>query len=138
MIITVIVVGIAFSVLQLVQKEITKIKKNYEKEIEISLLEQLIWRDMNNCQKTIIKGNEYLVCITEIDSIIYSFKKDFILRNKDTLRVKTEIVHSYFNDTIVNYGEIDAIEISLEKEIKDFQLFIFKKNDITYTRNSKR
>ncbi|HBI00707.1 MAG TPA: hypothetical protein DDY18_03685, partial [Flavobacterium sp.] len=48
MIITVIVVGIAFSVLLLVKKQIKGIEKNYQKTTQLALFEEKFWRDFNN------------------------------------------------------------------------------------------
>ncbi|WP_299517042.1 prepilin-type N-terminal cleavage/methylation domain-containing protein, partial [uncultured Flavobacterium sp.] len=47
MIITVIVVGIAFSVLLLVKKQIKGIEKNYQKTTQLALFEEKFWRDFN-------------------------------------------------------------------------------------------
>ena len=48
MIITAIVVGMAFSVLRLVQNQIHAIKSNFEKTSTLALFEQQLWQDFND------------------------------------------------------------------------------------------
>ena len=50
MIITSIVVGLAFSVLRIIQKQIEVIGNDNEKAVEVVFLEQMLWSDFNRMQ----------------------------------------------------------------------------------------
>lgn len=128
MIITAIVVGMAFSVLRLVQKQIHAIQKNYDKTTDLSLFEQKLWQDFNEFSdiKYISKENN-LSLESEMDTVVYSFQKDFILRNKDTIKLKLVIDRLLFAGKLAKDENIDAIAISGEAELHDYKIFVSKK-----------
>jgi type II secretory pathway pseudopilin PulG len=131
MIITVIVVGIAFSVLLLVKKQIKGIEKNYQKTTQLALFEEQFWRDFNVFQQIEIDENQNMFLKNEIDSISYQFEDEFVIRNEDTLKVQLKIENVYLDGNTVESGVIDAIDFSAVKEIPDYIFFIYKKNDAT-------
>lgn len=136
MIITVIVVGIAFSVLLLVKKQIKGIEKNYQKTTQLALFEEQFWRDFNSFQHIEMDESlENLFLRNEIDSIAYQFEDTFVIRNEDTLKVQLKIENLYLDGNIVQSGLIDAIDFSALKEIPDYTFFIYKKNDATQNMN---
>ncbi|WP_136667685.1 type II secretion system protein J [Flavobacterium sp. H122] len=136
MIITAIVVGMAFSVLRLVQNQINIIRGNYEKSTKLSLFEQRLWQDFNEFnQITFNKKKSQLLFQSELDSIQYAFEPDFVLRNKDTIKLKLNIDHIQFEGEKVSEGDIDAIAISGESELPKYKIFVSKKNDITQKMN---
>ncbi|MBC7410101.1 MAG: prepilin-type N-terminal cleavage/methylation domain-containing protein [Arcicella sp.] len=136
MIITAIVVGMAFSVLKLVQKQIHTIQKNFDKTSTLALFEQRLWLDFNeyNSIKLFQKQNNIRL-ESELDTIIYAFSDDFILRNTDTIKLKLSITKGMFQSQQVKEGVIDAIQISGESELPNYTIFVSKKNDLTYFMN---
>lgn len=136
MIITAIVVGLAFSVLRLVQKQIYAIQKNFDKTTTLVLFEQKMWQDFNELH-TIQFDSKFnsLVLTSEIDTVNYTFQGNFILRNKDTIQLKIAPTKLFFNGKEVKTGYIDALSISAEAEIPNYEIFISKKNDLTFFMN---
>lgn len=136
MVITAIVIGMAFSVLRLVQNQITAIQKNYEKSSNLALFEQKLWQDFYELH--ILKFNtetNSLIMQSEIDTVIYSFQEDYTLRNNDTLKIKLDITKVFFDGKEVKNGSIDAMSISGEKELHEYAIFVSKTNDITLKMN---
>ncbi|TRW21071.1 hypothetical protein FMM05_20635 [Flavobacterium zepuense] len=134
MIITAIVVGMAFSVLSLVQKQVYIIKRNFDKTTELSLLEQRLWQDFNS-HNTLNYQNQKLVALSDTDTITYSFSESFVLRNTDTIYAKLQIEKLLFNGREVKSGYTDAIGISAEAEIPGYSFFAFSTTDATLNMN---
>ena len=136
MIITAIVVGMAFSVLRLVQKQIHSIKINYEKSTNLSLFEQKLWQDFNEVTEVKFdKEENKLLLASELDTIQYSFQNHFILRNNDTIKLKLIIDKVLFEGKNKNDGNVDAISISGELELPNYKIFVSKRNDLTLSMN---
>ncbi|MBY8962532.1 type II secretion system GspH family protein [Flavobacterium sp. D11R37] len=135
MIITAIVVGIAFSVLSLVQRNIEKIKNNLNITTELSLFEQRLYTDFNE-HNYITKENNKLMLVSDIDTLIYNFNGEFLIRNTDTIPLKLDIIStSYFGNKVEN-GNVDAVYISAIKEINDYGIFVSKQNDAVQLMNT--
>ena len=135
MIITVIVVGIAFSVLSLVQKQIRGIEKNFQKTTELSLLEQQLWQDFNEHNFADYDGKK-LIILSDIDTVSYIFSPEYTLRNTDTIPLKTEIAKLHYLGKEIKTGQIDAITISAHKEIPDYSIFVSAQHDASHFINN--
>lgn len=136
MIITAIIVGLAFSVLRLVQKQIYTIQTNFEKTNNLILFEQRLWQDFNELNTIQCNREERsLLMESEIDTVRYAFKENYILRNKDTIKLKIILNKFLFEGKEVQKGNIDALMISGKLELPNYQIFISKKNDITLFMN---
>jgi prepilin-type N-terminal cleavage/methylation domain-containing protein len=136
LIITAIVVGLAFSVLRLVQKQIHAIETNFAKTSSLALFEQRLWQDfneLNNIQFN-VKDNTLLL-ESEMDLVVYSFQKNYTLRNNDTIKLKLMTDKFLFKGKEVKEGNIDAISISGKAELPDYEIFVSKKNDLTLIMN---
>lgn len=136
MIITAIVVGLAFSVLRLVQKQIHAIETNFAKTSSLALFEQRLWQDfneLNNIQFN-VKDNTLLL-ESEMDLVVYSFQKNYTLRNNDTIKLKLMTDKFLFKGKEVKEGNIDAVSISGKAELPDYEIFVSKKNDLTLIMN---
>lgn len=136
MILTAIIVGMAFSVLRLVQKQIHTIETNFEKTSSLALFEQRLWQDFNEFNAIQYKGSENsLFMESEIDTVIYSFQENFILRNSDTIKLRLLPNKLFFHGKEIQNGFVDAISISGTAELPDYKIFVFKKNDLTFFMN---
>ncbi|AIG31042.1 hypothetical protein IA01_11500 [Flavobacterium psychrophilum] len=136
MIITAIVVGMAFSVLRLVQKQIHTIQKNYDKSTDLSLFEQRLWQDFNEFSQIQFDEKENkLMLKSEMDTITYSFQNDFILRDNDTIKLKLVIDKILMEGKLIKNGDIDAMSISGEAELPKYKIFVSKRNDLTLSIN---
>lgn len=136
MIITAIVVGLAFSVLRLVQRQIYLIQKNYDKSVELALFEQKLWQDFNEHPVVVFnsKANK-LQLESEIDTVIYHFESENVLRDKDTIKVKVNVANVLFEGKKVNEGDIDAIRLNAETELPEYSIFVFRKLDVNFYMN---
>jgi len=130
MIITAIVIGLAFSVLSLVQKQVHGIQKNFSKTTELSLLEQRLWQDFN--QHNIISYHDHKIALlSDNDTVYYNIDQTFVLRNTDTLHTKITITKMFNNGREVSSGTIDALSISAEAEIPEYSIFVYSTPDAT-------
>ncbi len=136
MIITAIIIGIAFSVLRFVQNEIAVIQKNFDKNSSLALFEQRLWQDFNTCSAVRFNEKENNLLIeSEMDTIVYSFQDNFVLRDKDTLKLKLKIDKLLLEGKKIQEGAIDAVTISGEAELPQYAIFVSKKNDINFFMN---
>jgi len=134
MVITVIVVGLAFSVLNLVQKQIRTIEKNYHRTTELSLLEQRLWQDFNQHNSIEYKENK-IKLIADLDTVYYTFMDNFTLRNSDTIPLKVNIARAYYKGGEIQSGYIDAVSITANKEVPNYFIFVASHSDATYFLN---
>ncbi len=132
LIITSIVIGLAFSVLTLVQNHMSGIQHNFSRHTQINQLEQSLWLDFNRYSHiSYDELNEILTFKTETDSINYQFKTDRIIKQRDTFNIPLESKVLFFGGNMVNHGAIDALKLETSKRFQNQKLFIFKENDAT-------
>ena len=130
MIISTIVVGLAFTVLSLVQKHMWSIQQNFSLNTEFNRLEQALWIDTNNYNT--ISYNEIeneLKFKSIMDSTVYQFKSDYVLKDRDTFNIIIEQKSFFFNGIEVINGKVDGCSLGLQKKYKDQSIFVFKHND---------
>ena len=129
LVISTIVVGLAFSVLDLVQNNLRTIKNNYAAETEVQHLKQQLKIDFNRCHDIEYNGRlKQLSLKTPVDSIHYSFSYHLIIRNGDTIPVPINGVDFFFLGNSISEGKADAVKIILGKPSNGF-LFVSKIND---------
>ncbi|MFY0482528.1 PulJ/GspJ family protein [Flavobacterium sp. PLA-1-15] len=137
MIITAIVVGMAFSVLHMIQKQVRLIHKNLDKSADLSLFEQKLWQDFNEFHHIEFnRKDNILVMKSEMDSVLYNFNEEYVMRNTDTIKLKIALETVFYEGLETVEGEIDAVSISGEKEFPGYKLFVSKKNDATLLMNT--
>lgn len=138
MILTSMVVGMAFTVLGLVQKHMQTIQDNFSKNTEINKLQQAMWLDFNRYTNIKInKSGDALLFATEINSVTYKFTNTNIIKDKDTFNLICQQKTSYFAGNQVQEGQIDALKLKFSKAFENQVLFVFKQNDAaTYVNNS--
>lgn len=134
MIITVIVAGIALSVLSLVRGQIYSIETNFQKATTLSLLEQRLWQDFNTHNR-ILYARDELLLVSDIDSVKYSFYEKYTLRNRDTINAEILIDKAYYMGEMVRSGCIDAVSLSAQKELPGYTIFLSTANDATNSMN---
>lgn len=130
LILTSIVVGLAFSVLSLVQKHMTGIQTNFVQKTELNKLEQSLWIDFNKYSNITYDAlDDELKFTNEIDSLTYQFHEQYIVKVLDTFNIPTQRKTFFFNGIHVEVGIIDAIKLETSKIMQNQHLFIFKEND---------
>ncbi|AOW20782.1 PulJ/GspJ family protein [Urechidicola croceus] len=136
LIISAIVISLAITVLNLVQQQIRSITNNFDKNTEIRLLERALFNDFNTHDLVFNKKENQLICINPQDTILYTFNTEYVLRNKDTLKIKIAENTVYLDAQEVNEKSIDAITLTLSDEFLNKKLFIFKQKDASYYMNN--
>lgn len=128
-ILTAIVVGLAFSVLSLVQRHLYSIQNNYNNTTELNKLETALWIDFNRYSTITYDAYEKeLKFVSEIDSVKYQFSQDNLIKGRDTFPVPIAIKTLYFDAKTVEKGTVDAIKLECSKAFQKQTLFIYKKN----------
>lgn len=132
LIITSIVVGIAFSVLNLVRKQVAKLQSETDKNIQYDLLKNRITFDFYKFNDICILDNNQILLKNEIDSSFYEFKDNLLIVKRDTLVENLKEVKFWHNNKEVNEGKIDAINLVIEEKKDVFRsVFVYKNNDAT-------
>ncbi len=129
LIITSIVVGMAFSVLNLVQNQMHSIEGIYGVKLEANKLRQSLWIDFNRYSYAHFDPKkEVLYFSNELEEKWYAMSDSYVVTEKDTFDIQLDKRAFYFNNEIRNTGEIDAIELKTTKETGYQQIFVFKEN----------
>lgn len=129
LLLTVIVVGLAFAILNLVQRQMLGIQKAYDNKTENNQLKQALWIDFNSySQIQWISESGELKFDGELKQTAYSFKQGYILKDRDTFYTDLIIKELYFKGSKVDEGSIDALELSISSNEGNAGLFFFKKN----------
>ncbi len=131
-----IVISLTMLILSLVQKQLKIIQTNNNKTTEIRLLERALWQDFNKHRLFYNNTKQQLHCISEIDTVLYTFKPSYIIRNTDTLNVPIFKTITYLDGTTTINNNIDAIELQLSKEIANKTIFIYTNKDASYYINN--
>ena len=127
--ITTIVVGMAFSVLNLVQKQMANIDAIYEVKLDANKLRQSLWTDFNRYSyMEYDKQKEVLYLSNTMGQKWYAFKDTQIVTERDTFDLRLDKKAFYFTNKQQASGEIDAIELKTSKETGHQRIFVFKKN----------
>ncbi|XLS30052.1 prepilin-type N-terminal cleavage/methylation domain-containing protein [Flavobacteriaceae bacterium M23B6Z8] len=136
LLLTTIVIGLAFSVLGLVQQHMEAIRTNFNRNEELQKLEQLLWLDMNRYPKVFYKQiDDELLFYSPLDTISYVFEPEKIIRQTDTLFIGIAEKKFYLDGTEKFNGSIDAVELKTDKNTLEQSLFIFRRNDATLYMN---
>lgn len=132
LLLTTIVVGLAFSVLGLVQRHMEAIRSNFNKNEEIQHLEQILWIDVNRYPNIrYSKVDNRLFFWSPLDTVTYDFTTDLIIRENDTLQIGISAKKFYRNTEEVSAGTIDAIELISDIRTLEQPIFVFRRNDAT-------
>ena len=127
---TSLVVGLAFSVLGLVRKQMGAIRQNFQYQEAVHKFEQRLWLDMHRCNYAYydIRNNE-LKMTNVLSTVTYRFGDQYVLRNADTLEMVIAKKQWYFDGQRVENGLVDALELTTARNFLSRDLFIFKDND---------
>lgn len=136
MILTAIVVGMAFMVLRMVQKQSGSIQKNLDKNAGLANFEQQLLIDMNRHGQAFFEADrQTLTLISAMDTVVYRFQPEFILRDKDSIHLKIHVKQAFYEGQALDRGRIDALDISAENEITGHTIFVSRSNDAALKMN---
>lgn len=132
LLLTVIIMSMAFAVLRLVQQQMHSIDENYEHNSEYNRLGQSLWLDFNQSDGVWYdeKTNELLFA-NELKEVTYELHEENVIKGIDTFQIKLATKQFFFLGKKQNSGEIDAMDLTTTKESGSQRLFVYKKNAAT-------
>ncbi|SFZ93406.1 hypothetical protein SAMN05428642_103115 [Flaviramulus basaltis] len=132
LILTSIVIGLSFSVLNLVQKHMGSIQNNFKQNTELNKLEQSLWLDFNRYPQIKYDVLEDVITFrNEIDSITYQIHEAYIIKELDTFNITLQSKQFFFDGHKTEKGIIDALKLETTKAFQNQTLFVFEENDAT-------
>ncbi len=134
MIISTIVISLAFTVLNMVQKQVSVIKKTIDIKENIQSLERVLWRDFNEFGHAELNGNQ-LYFKSLIDSVSYTINDEIIIRNSDSINLVALSSIFYLDGEVCKKGHVDAIKVNFKAPYSSNDLFIFGYKDASFYLN---
>jgi type II secretory pathway pseudopilin PulG len=132
LIITAIVVGLAFSVLSIVRRQVHKLQNDTDQRVQYDMLKSKLFLDFNKYPNAYLSGDDTFMFKSEIDSTIYIIKDNQIVSNQDTLIKNVKEAQFFYKNSQVEKGKIDAIKFIIEEKREVFKsIFVYKYNDAT-------
>lgn len=132
LIITAIVVGLAFSVLSVVRRQVHKLQSDTDLRVKYDMLKSKLFLDFNKYPNAYLSGDHTFLFKSEIDSTIYIIKDNQIVSNQDTLIKNVKEAQFFYKNSQVEKGKIDAIKFIIEEKREVFKsIFVYKYNDAT-------
>lgn len=136
LIISSIVISLAFLILSMVQKQVATIQKNVNIKQQIQFIDRMLWKDFNQYSVSYNDKEDKLICTSPIDSLTYKFYDTFVLRNKDTLPIEILNKTLFLDGKEVSSGVIDAIQLETPPVFGNTEIFIFKSKDASFYINN--
>ncbi|WP_350290176.1 hypothetical protein [uncultured Croceitalea sp.] len=137
LLLTVVVVGLAFAILNLVQQQMNTAKNNFEKNTELNQLRQALWTDFRTYPKiSYIENSQQLLLESETSNTSYTFFDSYILRNTDTLFIAIEEKKFYLEGKQVPFGLVNAMSLKTEKEMGSRNVFVYRENAANFYMNN--
>lgn len=128
LLLTIIVVGLAFTVLNLVQKQMGDIQIGFEGNSEKNRLKQVLWRDFRTYSRVYYNSDaNQLICENPRERVSYEFQENHVIRALDSFNVNIKSTSGYFIGKNIVSGEVDALELELD-DAKETSMLIYKIN----------
>lgn len=128
-VISTIVVGLALSVLNLVQQNFYSISQNYRNTTENQHLKQQLAIDFNRFHSIHLnKATHEIIFKNPIDSVLYVVRDEILIRQADTIGLRLKEIAFYNEGRKVNEGKIDAIKLNTGN-LETAYIFVSKFND---------
>lgn len=129
MAITAIIAGLAFAIITLFTKNMQGIENNYSKGTMRSLFTDQLTVDFNRYHTIAYDPlSRELTFKNPLDSIIYIWEENWVLREKDTVLNLSTDIELYNEGEKETTGNTDAIKIKFGEKEEDF-IFIFQSKD---------
>ncbi|WP_378185639.1 type II secretion system protein J [Aquimarina sp. W85] len=130
LVLSTIVTGLAFSILNIVQKNMRQIESNYSYQTQLQSLELALTLDFNKYPKAHLEMKDsILVLSSPIEKKQYLFTKDSIITSDQTYNVAYKKAIFYFKGDRVFEGIVDGLQLTFNKTSDDYSIFVFKHTD---------
>jgi len=118
MLLTVLISGICYMVLGYVQKKITVFTTHVDTSLHINTVEHLITNDLNRFDNIHwFAQNNMIVFKNPIDSVMYEFKDNALLRNKVLLLEPINKKAFFFRGVPIPSGVLDAFVLEIQDPV---------------------
>ncbi len=129
LVITSIVVGIAFAVLNLVTLQLNAIRTTYARSTEVAKFKQRLLYDFDAASTVVWDlEHQHLEITTPSQHITYEVLPDYVLRDSDTLSFKVKHIDFYYQGDTVKEGSVDGMNVALEMAKKHVQFFVSRRS----------
>lgn len=126
MIISTIVVAMAFTTIRMLKSQMKSIQSHYELRKNIDYLDGLLWMDYaKKGWATYDKSNNKLTVLGEQDTVVYVFNASLVLRNNDSIPLPKYDLGFKLDGKEVTAKATDAIEIVFETPFERKSLFVY-------------
>ncbi len=128
-----VVVGLAYTVMGLMGRNVIAIQDNYSDHTQTDLLEQQLAVDFSRFHQISYDPIEQVLKMkTPIDSIAYTFSEQHILRQTDTVLSQKTEPSFFWQGTEVVSGKVDGLKLTFGEEKKQSFLFLYQEIDATH------
>ena len=132
LVLSAIVAGLAFTILNIVQKNMSLIETNYEYQSQLQSLEVALTIDFNSYSEVQWdSNNKSLIFKSPINERSYQFYKDSIKTDINSFIVTTKNINLFLKGESATSGIIDAVKLTFQKTTSMHRIFIYKHNDPT-------
>ncbi len=129
LLLTSIITGLAYGVLNLVQSQMRGIEGNYDRNTELNLLRRSLWVDFNSYNHIHYNAKTAtLLFENELDSRSYRFEEERIVKDKDTFNIKLTAIELFQEARPQSQGEVDAIALESSEFFGGQRVFVYKKD----------
>lgn len=131
LVITSIVVTIAFSVLRLVTNQYIAMNKGYERQVEVLRIKQQLIVDLDTAYQTFLneEGQQLLITNSTEHTFMYEWNAPYLIRDGDTLTSNFNSITGFLKGEKIDAATCDAIDISLNYKGKFTKVFVSRKQD---------
>ncbi|NAS12914.1 PulJ/GspJ family protein [Poritiphilus flavus] len=129
LLLTSIITGLAYGVLNLVQSQMRGIETNYSRNTELNLLRRSLWVDFNSYNHIYFDAKTAtLLFENELDSRSYKFESEWIVKARDTFNIKLIVIELFQEGRPQTQGEVDAIALESSELFGGQRVFVYKKD----------
>ncbi len=129
LVITTIVVGLAFGVLRLISQQYTQVKLVYERENEIALLRQMLTQDFKGTISLETSPGDLQLKIEKAqDTVVYVLEEHVLERNNEKVMIGVDRLQAYRDGIIVRRGQIDGLLLKIGEAGRVKTIFVSKMN----------
>ncbi len=128
LVITSIVVALAFSILTLVTKQLQVIGKRYETSTEVGLLKQRLILDFEKATYVYWDDIEEQLTVTiDTEEYAYAMAGKNISRDEDTLMVRSYTSQYFYQGSEVEEGIVDALLLTIDLYGNGLPIFVSRR-----------
>ncbi|MEO1486506.1 MAG: type II secretion system protein [Bacteroidota bacterium] len=136
LLITTIIVSMAFMVLRLVQQQMRAIQNNYAVSHQIHDVKQRLWMDFNrNDAIWFNRETNQLLFSNPVRPQNYRFEEAYTIMDNDTLAITVAEKSFYLLGVETKDGPIDAMKLVLSSGKRNHEVFVRKDNAATVQMN---